>query len=490
MLHSTQPCVVYKGLVKIMMNDQNKLNFRPLIILVVLVILLTQTSKAGISSPQFQEEPIYIVQSGDTLNSIALRFGISADDLLSANDIPDPNALNIGQRLVIPGLEGISGVLTSEVLPFGISLTSLTRQYDLDQSDLVSLNRITSPSEIIAGIKFIIPINENLEPLNLLAYVPRESTLLEMAVKGNTSPWWLIEQNKLAATWDLIPGEYIYGIAEDETQIPALLGANQIFFNNLPVIQGETLQIGINIETPADFSGSFDDETLHFFNADPGNYYGFHGIHALSEPGPRLLQISATFADDTQQSFDQLVLLAEGGYGSEWVNVPEEYLDEAVIAEEDAYLQPVLGQVTPQRHWEGRFQYPVDEPCVNSGFGQRRDYNNGGLFFYHTGMDFAVCAQNLNIYAPAAGEIVLTEELTIKGKAVLIDHGWGVFSGYWHLSEFNVNEGDFVQPGDLIGQIGDTGRSAGPHLHFEININGTPVNPETWLTQEFPEPVP
>jgi murein DD-endopeptidase MepM/ murein hydrolase activator NlpD len=184
--------------------------------------------------------------------------------------------------------------------------------------------------------------------------------------------------------------------------------------------------------------------------------------------------------------YEQLVLVEAGGYGNEWVNVPEDYLDEDMIAEEDAYLAPILNQKSPDKHWEGRFQYPVDEPCVTSQFGQRRDYNNGGLYFYHTGIDFGVCDPNLYIYAPAAGEVVLAEELYIKGKAVLIDHGWGVFSWYCHLSEFNVSVGDFVQPGDLLGLIGNTGRSAGPHLHFEIDISGIPVNPMTWLTQEFP----
>ena len=139
---------------------------------------------------------------------------------------------------------------------------------------------------------------------------------------------------------------------------------------------------------------------------------------------------------------------------------------------------------------EGRFQYPVDEPCLNSSFGQRRDYNNGGLFFYHTGIDFGVCAPNLNIYASAAGKVIFADELTIRGNAILIDHGWGVVSGYWHLSEFNVSEGAVVQAGDLIGQIGNTGRSAGPHLHFEIDIFGTPVNPLTWLEQAFPSSEP
>jgi murein DD-endopeptidase MepM/ murein hydrolase activator NlpD len=168
------------------------------------------------------------------------------------------------------------------------------------------------------------------------------------------------------------------------------------------------------------------------------------------------------------------------------VYVGSEFLDEGTIDEEDAYIQPFFERLTPTRNWENGFQYPIDEPCVNSSFGLRRIYNDGLLFFYHTGVDFEICAPNLNIYAPAAGEVILAEKLTIRGNAILIDHGWGVISGYWHLSEFNVSVGDFVQPGDLLGLIGNTGRSAGPHLHFEIIVNGTPVDPQTWLDQTFP----
>ncbi len=97
-----------------------------------------------------------------------------------------------------------------------------------------------------------------------------------------------------------------------------------------------------------------------------------------------------------------------------------------------------------------------------------------------------MCAANLNIYAPASGVVIVAQELPVKGNAIFIDHGWGVYSGFAHLSSFNVQVGDYVQAGDIIGQIGDTGRSAGPHLHFEINIGDTPVNPLTWLDELFP----
>ena len=456
--------------------------------LILLAILLSWSATSIIAAPANQEGPIYIIQQGDTLNSIALRFGISPDTLAAANSISDPNALFIGQELVIPGLEGISGILTAQTLPFGASLNGLIRKYQLKADDLTFLNRLASPTEAIAGVKFIIPINQEAEPLSPLAAPDPGQTLLEFAVTTGASPWHLVENNRIQGTWDILPGETLYAENPDQdkpdTLYPEPISA--IILNNLPIIQGETLHISINTSTPVTLKGKFGDQDLHFFTEDDQIYHTFHGVHALAEPGPIPLEISVNLNSGQSISFQQLVMLAEGGYGNEWVNVPEEYLDESVIAEEDAYLQPILDKVSPQRHWDGKFIYPVDEPCINSPYGQRRDYNNGGLFFYHTGMDFAVCAQNLNIYAPAAGEVVLAEELVIKGKAVLIDHGWGVFSGYWHLEEFNVQVGDLVEPGDVIGLIGNSGRSAGPHLHFEIDITGTPVNPMTWLDQEFP----
>lgn len=451
------------------------------------LILATPTIQTRAYPLTQDDGPVYVVQQGDSLNSIALRFGVSPEDIQLANGISDPNSLDINQRLIIPGLEGISGLLSSEVLPYGTSLIGLSRQYRIQQQDLININRLSSPSEAIAGVTFIIPVDEAGPPQTPLEPISKGETALELAARTNMSPWEMVEHNQLSGTWDILSGETLFVPSEEtETNLPIFPNITEIQFNNLPIIQGETLEIGLVSSSEIEFSGNFNGETLKFFTDDGERYYSFHGIHALEEPGVYPLEITMVDPEGITHKFEQMVLLEAGGYGNEWVNVPEDYLDEEVIAEEDAYLATILNKKTPQKQWEGRFQYPVDEPCVNSQFGQRRDYNNGGLYFYHTGLDFGVCAPNLNIYSPAAGEVVLAEELTIKGKAILIDHGWGVFSGYWHLSEFNVSVGDFVQPGDLLGLIGNTGRSAGPHLHFEIDISGTPVNPLTWLSQEFP----
>jgi murein DD-endopeptidase MepM/ murein hydrolase activator NlpD len=455
-------------------------------LMMVIMIELTGTPSVAMNTQQ-AAGPTYIVQAGDTLNEIAIRFGLSSEEILSANDITDPNSLFIGQSIIIPGLEGITGVLTSQVLPLNTSLTGLTRQFGLRQSDLVILNRLTSPSEMIAGISIIVPINvtqSQLEPIRPLK--PGESTL-ESAILAGISPWTLVEQNQNNTTWGLITGEPLYASIDPEWSDTEPSDTLEVSVNQLPIIQGETLVLGIKSPEPIEIYGSFNGKPLNFFANDEGEYTSFHGIHALADPGVYPLHISAESENGRKLGFEQLVLLTPGFYENEWVTIAEViYLDEEKIAEEDAYLQPFLDLVTSERYWEGRFQYPVDEPCFNSPFGLRRNFNEGLLFYYHSGLDFRVCAQNLNIYAPASGMVVVAEELFTKGNAVYIDHGWGVISGYAHLNEILVEVGDFVQTGDLIGIIGDTGRSAGPHLHFEINVSGTPVNPQTWLNQTFP----
>ncbi|MFU8826223.1 MAG: peptidoglycan DD-metalloendopeptidase family protein [Brevefilum sp.] len=472
-------------MVKKTIQRKNQIQKLPgFILTVTLLIILTIPGAA--QTPNQPQGPTYIIQQGDTLNEIAIRFGVSTEEIISVNGLDNPNTLFIGQSIIIPGLEGIRGVLTSEILPAGISLTGLVRQNRLDQSDLIKLNRITSPSELIAGVSFILPLQDGGEQPGQLAPLAPGGTTLESAIQAGISPWHLVEDNLLHGTWDVHPGEILFTrlISDNETnEQPDIF---TISLNPLPIVQGETLQVTVSGSNLLEIRGKFNGDSLNFFSEDDQLFTSLHGVHAMAEPGVYALEIDAMDADGAPINFDQLVLVSPGFYGTQMVYVSTEFLDDDVIEDEDAYLKPILDRLTLQKLWEGRFQYPIDEPCVNSPFGLRRIYNDGLLFFYHTGVDFAVCAPNLNIYAPAAGEVILAEELTVRGKAVLIDHGWGVISGYWHLSEFNVAVGDKVKPGDILGLIGNTGRSAGPHLHFEVLINGTPVNPQTWLDQTFP----
>ena len=108
--------------------------------------------------------------SGDSLTLIANRFGVKLDDLMSANGITDPNQIFIGQPLIIPGLEGISGILVTELVNYGETLRSISRQHQVSEDFLRRLNKITSPSELYAGVGFVLPKPENAQqdPFNTL----------------------------------------------------------------------------------------------------------------------------------------------------------------------------------------------------------------------------------------------------------------------------------------------------------------------------------
>ena len=467
---------------KIMKNSPSRLF--SLVVVIALLVISPAVSVSALPNEQ-GGNPVYIVQSGDTLNVIAARFGVDPEDIQTANGITDPNSLDIGQQLIIPGLEGISGVLTTEVVPFGATFDSILREYQLDPAALIKVNRLTSRSEAIAGVDLIVAVNDTEATYSPLGMVSSSETLLEAAIQSGTSPWLLSEQNQLDGNWDLLPGDVLYGVTEETVEGNDSFSLASITVNPLPVLQGETLEIGISGQPGMTFTGSFNDEPLTFFSDDGSQYYSLHGIHAQTDPGIYSLHISATLPDGTTQTFEQPVLLDDVVYGQQYVTVSSG-LDSDEIAYEEDFLKTALSTPSSERYWDGVFRYPVDEPCLGSYYGADRDYNNGTLYYYHTGQDFSVCAPNLNIYAPAAGVVIIAQELPIKGNAIYIDHGWGVYSGFAHLSSFNVEVGDVVQPRDIIGQIGDTGRSAGPHLHFEINIGDTPVNPLTWLEEVFP----
>jgi murein DD-endopeptidase MepM/ murein hydrolase activator NlpD len=122
--------------------------------------------------------------------------------------------------------------------------------------------------------------------------------------------------------------------------------------------------------------------------------------------------------------------------------------------------------------------WPVDGPVTGS-FGERIDpFNGEGAF--HSGVDIG-SNYGAQIIAPADGVVTFTDILGGYGKAVMIDHGHGISTRYGHLSGFAVMAGQAVHRGDVIGYVGASGRSTGPHLHYEVRINDTPVNPYKYL---------
>lgn len=122
--------------------------------------------------------------------------------------------------------------------------------------------------------------------------------------------------------------------------------------------------------------------------------------------------------------------------------------------------------------------WPV-EGQVTGSFGERIDpFNGEGAF--HSGVDIG-SSYGHPIIAPADGVVTLTETMGGYGKTIMINHGNGISTRYGHLSGFAVTAGQHIQRGEVIGYVGESGRSTGPHLHYEVRINDTPVNPYKYL---------
>lgn len=122
--------------------------------------------------------------------------------------------------------------------------------------------------------------------------------------------------------------------------------------------------------------------------------------------------------------------------------------------------------------------WPVEGPITGS-FGERTDpFNGEGAF--HSGVDIG-SSYGQSVIAPADGIVIFADFLGGYGRAVVIDHGHGITTRYGHLANFAVAAGQHIQRGDAIGYVGLSGRSTGPHLHYEVRINDTPVNPHKYL---------
>lgn len=123
---------------------------------------------------------------------------------------------------------------------------------------------------------------------------------------------------------------------------------------------------------------------------------------------------------------------------------------------------------------------------INNEFGYRRNPFGGRSYEFHAGMDIDGDRGDV-VAAPANGTIITAGWEGGYGNLIEIDHGNGLTTRYGHLSKIGVQVGDTIQRGQIIGLIGSTGRSTGPHLHYEVRVNDKPINPRRFLPPEPPE---
>lgn len=439
-------------------------------------------------------DPYYVIQEGDSLWDVASRFGVTIEELEKVNNISNPDQISVGTKLVIPGLNGISGRLETKTVPFGETLISFSRRYQITTDLLMRLNHMTSPTSLYAGASVILPVDRQGTSMGKRTILQPGQSILEIAAIANTNPWEIVLDNDLSVGWAALPEDIVYLRGTVEAGPGALPEAiTEMSLTPINLAQGKTTMIKVFGPPGIILSGSLAGRDLRFFT-DKSSYVALQGIHALTEPGLYPLTIRGTLPqspsyDGQDFEFTQSVLIRSGNYPFDpMLQVDPKTIDPAVTKPEDALWAGLGASVTPDKMWNGLFQSPVPKQfkdCWTSLFGNRRAYNGGSYDYFHGGLDF--CGRiGTELYVPAAGKVVYTGSLTVRGNVTVIDHGWGVYTAYDHQSQIKVKVGDQVEPGQLIGLGGATGRTTGPHLHWEVWVGGIQVDPTEWLKKAYP----
>jgi murein DD-endopeptidase MepM/ murein hydrolase activator NlpD len=156
--------------------------------------------------------------------------------------------------------------------------------------------------------------------------------------------------------------------------------------------------------------------------------------------------------------------------------------EEALKAEADQLTQEILSMIdTSSTYVGGTFVWPCPSSTyITSSFGNRL-HPILKSWIYHTGVDIGA-SSGKNILAAASGTVIMAGWYGGYGNCVMIDHGGGIVTLYGHASALNVSKGQTVSQGQVIAYVGSTGRSTGPHLHFEVRVNGQYVNPMSYFS--------
>jgi murein DD-endopeptidase MepM/ murein hydrolase activator NlpD len=459
--------------------------------LLAIALLTGVVAAPSPATAQQPEGPTYVVEEGDTLIGISVRFGADPDELAALNGISDPGSIFPGMQLTIPGFEGVTGVLTTEPVQLGDTLASLALNYGIKQEDLIRLNRLGSAARLYVDMPLIVPVQEGPTPTAATLTEPDpDSTPLANAVDLGINPWLLQGLNRAS--------DRLWAIGDAPLYVPGPAGGrvgglpesfSGTSIKPLRPKQGDTTVVRVDTTTPGSLSGRLGERDLHFFpDQSPDDWVALQGIHALQPPGLVDLTLDFQAEGDTSPSyrFVQPIRIDEGDYARERIKVPEDTIDPANTGPEDAEVTALLSPASPEKLWTDPFAFPTDyHDTFPSVYGTRRNYNDTGWNAYHTGLDLY---GNVGkpIMAAAPGVVVFAGPLTVRGNTTYIDHGWGVYSGYLHQSVIDVKPGDRVEAGQVIGEVGGTGRVTGPHLHWEIWVGGVPVQPLEWAEKQQP----
>ncbi|HNR01111.1 MAG TPA: peptidoglycan DD-metalloendopeptidase family protein [Anaerolineaceae bacterium] len=464
------------------------------IFLIVLLILLS--NPVVVEAQNSVDYPDYVIRQGDSLGYIASLFDTTINEIIELNNISNPDFISPGQIIKIPSLPGTTGTLELVTTQLGENYSILSVKYSADVAEITRINRVLAPTRIFPGSTLIIPTQKSVGSLIPVDNIIQNETGLECAVGNGKNPHVLNLQNQINNVNLEIPGMIIFSDSTRGSKLIDLFAPliDEVKLYPLPLVQGATEVVSVKSDSPLILKGTLGEYELTFFNDTASQYYSLQGIHALADPGLVEFKLSATFEDGSTHSFSQMVLLSPGIFEEDPpLSVDPKTIEPSVTEPENELVFSLISSISPNKYWVDIFSSPAVYQEYNSLFGTRRWYNDDPEVRFHSGVDFAG-GLTLPVSSPAPGLVVFAGPLTVRGNTVFIDHGWGVFSGFFHQDTLYVKVGDRVETGQAIGTVGNTGRvngagdyyGAGAHLHWELWVNKVQVDPLNWLTEKYP----
>ncbi|HWN75157.1 MAG TPA: M23 family metallopeptidase [Candidatus Udaeobacter sp.] len=246
--------------------------------------------------------------------------------------------------------------------------------------------------------------------------------------------------------------------------------------------QGSLLLAEISGAKPTqEFLAEWDGRPIPLWRETPGSptLRALLGVDLEKPAGRYDWKISWSSADGKPLTCSLPVTVRTGKFPTERLTVEKQFVqpdpEQQKRAEEDQKkMKAIYDTVTPEVLWKGKFVVPLKGVSTGGNFGRHRVLN-GEARSPHAGVDFPAAA-GTPVYAAQSGKVVLAENLYYSGNTVVIDHGFGIYTLYAHLSEIGVHAGDPVEASAEIGKVGATGRVTGPHLHWGLTIDHARVN--------------
>lgn len=242
---------------------------------------------------------------------------------------------------------------------------------------------------------------------------------------------------------------------------------------------GETFWVYLDGVDPAEAEIDFLDER-QLTHAVNGGTVALVGVGYHVEPGTYDVRARAGPTEDAIETVRK-VEVVDREFEVQHLQVTEEQesqRDASLWEEDRPHMIRSRAETAPRPLWTDDFVWPV-EGRITTEFGVIR-YINERESGRHSGLDIAA-PTGTPVLAANCGRVTLSEDLNVPGKTVVIDHGLNLFTVYYHLDERIVEEGEKVERGEVIGEVGSTGFSTGPHLHLTFSAGDIPVNPWSYL---------